>query len=102
MADKKINIKPIGPNIIILPEKAETTTRSGVVLVQQEEERPQKGEVVALGEGTTLQNGQVVQYPFTVKIGDKVLFKKYGGNEVEYDGEKYMVLTEMEVLAILE
>lgn len=102
MAEKKLKIRPIGPNILVLPEKAETTTKSGVVLVQKEEERPQMGEVVALGEGTTLQNGQVVRYPFTVKVGDKIYFKKYGSvNEIELDGEKFLMMTEMDVLGVV-
>lgn len=102
MAETKLKIKPIGPNILVRPEKMETTTKSGVVLVQKEEERPQQGEILAVGEGTTLQNGQVVQYPFTVKVGDTVYFKKYGAmQEVELDGEKLLVMTENDILGIV-
>lgn len=97
MADVKF--KPIGPNILVKPEEAEKTTKSGVVLVSKEEERPQSGEVVALGTGGMFPNGQA--FTFTVKSGDKVLFKKYAGTEIDLDGDKYLVMTEGDILGIL-
>src|SRR5687767_3397118 len=95
-----IKFKPLGPNILVRPTKAETTTKTGVVLVQKDEERPQSGEVVALGTGVIMPDGKISQ--FAVREGDEVLFKKYGGTEIDLDGEKYLVLTEMDILGIME
>lgn len=99
MAESK-NIRPIGPNILVRPEQAETTSKMGVVIMEKEQERPQKGEVIALGTGVYLPDGSVSQ--FVVKVGDTVVFKKYGGTEVEINGEKLMVMTENDILGIME
>jgi chaperonin GroES len=93
-------IKPIGLNILVKPEEAEKTSRMGVVIVSKEEERPQRGTVISVGNGMMLPNGQMST--FTVKAGDVVMFKKYGGSEVELDGEKFMMMTENDILGILE
>lgn len=98
MADK-IKFKPIGQYILVKPEEAEKTTKSGVVLVEKDPERPQKGTVVELGSGVLLPNGEMI--PFALKVGDKVYFKKYGGTEIELDNEKYLVMTEGEILGIV-
>lgn len=98
MAAKKF--KPIGPYILVKPEEAETKTKSGIVIVEKEPERPQKGEITALGGGVVLPNGEITK--FSVKVGETVLFKKYGGTEVELDGDKYLVLTENDILGVFE
>jgi chaperonin GroES len=101
MAEKKIKFRPLGLNVLVEPEKAETKTKSGVVLVQKDDERPQKGTIVAVGTGMRdPQSGQVIT-PI-LKNGDKVFFRKFGGNELDLDGEKYLVMTEAEILGILE
>ncbi len=94
-----MNIKPLGERIVIKVMESEEKTKSGIVLPDTAKEKPQQGEVVAIGSGKTLDNGQKV--PLEVKVGDRVLFAKYAGTEVKIDGEEYMVLKESDVLAIL-
>ena len=94
-----MNIKPAGERIVIKVLESEEKTKSGIVLPDTAKEKPQQGEVVAIGSGKTLDNGQKV--PLEVKVGDRVLFAKYAGTEVKIDGEEYMVLKESDVLAIL-
>ena len=95
-----MKIKPLGERIVIKVLESEEKTKSGIVLPDTAKEKPQMGEVLAVGSGKTLDNGQKV--PMEVKVGDKILFAKYAGTEVKVDGEEYMVLKESAVLAILE
>ncbi|ADC90075.1 chaperonin Cpn10 [Thermocrinis albus DSM 14484] len=81
-------------------EEQEQRTAAGIIIPDTAKEKPQIGEVVAVGEGKLLNNGQIV--PLKVKVGDKVVFNKYAGTEVELDGEKYLIMSQDEVLAILE
>lgn len=81
-----------------MPE--EEITKSGIVLPDTvDKERPEKGEVVAVGEGKLLENGQ--RAPMSVKIGDKVMFKKYSPDEIKIDKEEYLIISESDILAIL-
>jgi chaperonin GroES len=95
-----MNIKPLGERIVIKVLESEEKTKSGIVLPDTAKEKPQMGEILAVGPGKTLENGQKV--PMEVKVGDKVLFAKYAGTEVKLDDEEYMVLKESDVLAIIE
>lgn len=95
-----MNIKPLGERIVIKVLESEEKTKSGIVLPDTAKEKPQMGEILAVGSGKTLENGQKV--PMEVKVGDKVLFAKYAGTEVKLDDEEYMVLKESDVLAIIE
>jgi chaperonin GroES len=97
---EKMNIKPLGERIVIKVLESEEKTKSGIVLPDTAKEKPQMGEILAVGPGKTLENGQKV--PMEVKVGDKVLFAKYAGTEVKLDDEEYMVLKESDVLAIIE
>ena len=94
-----MNIKPLGERIVIKVLESEEKTKSGIVLPDTAKEKPQMGEILAVGSGKTLENGQKV--PMEVKVGDQVLFAKYAGTEVKLDGEEYMVLKESDVLAII-
>lgn len=94
-----MNIKPLGERIVIKVLESEEKTKSGIVLPDTAKEKPQQGEVMAIGSGKTLDNGQKVA--MEVKVGDRVLFAKYAGTEVKLDGDEYMVLKESDVLAIL-
>jgi chaperonin GroES len=96
---EKMNIKPLGERIVIKVLESEEKTKSGIVLPDTAKEKPQMGEILAVGSGKTLENGQKV--PMEVKVGDRVLFAKYAGTEVKLDGEEYMVLKESDVLAII-
>jgi len=93
-------LKPIGDRVVVRPKTAEETTKSGIILPDTAKERPQEGEVMAVGTGRTMDDGTVV--PLAVKVGDTVLFSKYGGTEIKVSGEEYIILREDDILAILE
>jgi chaperonin GroES len=93
-------LKPIGDRIVVRPKTAEEMTKSGIILPDTAKERPQEGEVMAVGTGRIMDDGAVV--PLQVKVGDTVLFSKYGGTEIKISGEEYIILREDDVLAILE
>ena len=95
------NIKPLSNHVFIEPVEEETTTESGIVIPDTaDKERPIKGKVVAVGEGKRDDDGKLI--PMSVKIGDMVLFKKYGPDEIEVDGETYLVGSEDDILAVIE
>lgn len=82
---------------MVKPSTEEERTKGGIVLPDTAKERPQEGEVVAVGPGKLLENGQ--RAPMDVKPGDKVIFAKYGGTEIKIDGEEYMILRQSDILA---
>ena len=94
------NLKPLGSRVVIEPLESEDVTAGGIVLPETAKEKPQKGKVVAVGSGRLLDNGQKV--PLEVKVGDTVIFSKYAGTEIKLNDEKYLILSEKEVLAILK
>lgn len=93
-------LKPIGDRVVVRPKSAEEMTKSGIILPDTAKERPQEGEVMAVGTGRMLNDGRIV--PLEVKVGDKVLFSKYGGTEIKLGGEEYIILREDDILAVLE
>mgnify|MGYP001053781072 FL=1 len=93
-------LKPIGDRVVVRPKSAEETTKSGIILPDTAKERPQEGEVMAVGTGRIMDDGTVVA--LTVKVGDTVLFSKYGGTEIKIGGEEYIILREDDILAVLE
>ncbi|MPM61710.1 10 kDa chaperonin [bioreactor metagenome] len=93
-------IKPLGDRVVIKVLEGETTTKSGIVLPDTAKEKPQQGEVVAVGTGKVLDNGQRVA--LDVKAGDKIIFSKYAGTEVKFDGQEYLIVSERDILAIVE
>ena len=96
-----MKLKPLGDHIIVKPITQDQITKSGIVLPDTvDKEKPEKGEVVAVGNGKLLDNGQLA--PMSVKVGDKVMFKKYSPDEVKVDGVEYLIISEGDVLAILE
>ena len=100
MTATKVSIKPLEDRIVVQANEAETTTASGLVIPDTAKEKPQEGEVVAVGPGRIDDNGNRV--PLDVQVGDKVIFSKYGGTEVKYGGDEYLVLSARDVLAIIE
>ena len=94
-----VNIKPLEDRIVVKPLDAEQTTASGLVIPDTAKEKPQEGVVLAVGPGR-FENGE--RLPLDVKTGDIVLYSKYGGTEVKYNGEEYLVLSARDVLAIIE
>ena len=94
-----MTIRPLGDRVLVKRLEAEEKTKGGIVLPETAKEKPQKGEVVAVGKGKVLENGKVE--PLEVKKGDKVLFGKYAGNEITYKEEEYLILREDDILAII-
>ena len=96
-----MKIRPIGDRIILKPISVEETTKSGIILPQTvDKEKPEQGEVIAVGPGRMLDNGQIA--PLSVKKGDKVIFTKYGPTEIKVDKKEYLVVKEDDILAVLE
>lgn len=95
-----MTIKPLGDRVVVKTIEEEETTAGGIVLPDTAKEKPQKGEVVAVGNGKLLDNGQRVA--LEVSVGDKVIFAKYGGTEVKLDGTEYLILRESDILAITQ
>ncbi|WP_213975834.1 co-chaperone GroES [Tepidanaerobacter acetatoxydans] len=94
-----MNIKPLGDRIVIKVLEEEERTKGGIVLPDTAKEKPQKGEVVAVGSGEIIDGKKV---PLEVKVGDKIIFSKYAGTEIKLDSEEYLILRQSDVLAILE
>lgn len=92
-------LRPLGDRIIVKNTGAQETTKGGIVLPDSAQEKPTQGEVVAVGPGRVLDNGQTA--PIEVQAGDKVVYQKYGGTEVKVDGEEYIILRQDDVLAKL-
>ncbi|GIM92718.1 hypothetical protein Ato02nite_045110 [Paractinoplanes toevensis] len=96
----KVAIKPLEDRIVVQANEAETTTASGIVIPDTAKEKPQEGTVLAVGPGRIDDKGNRV--PIDVQVGDTVLYSKYGGTEVKYAGEEYLVLSARDVLAVIE
>ena len=94
------SIRPLHDRIVVKRLEEDQTTPSGIVIPDAAKEKPVKGEVVAIGNGKPLDNGEVRK--LDVKVGDKVLFGKYAGNEIKLDNTDYLVLREDDVIAVLE
>jgi chaperonin GroES len=90
----KLNIKPLADRVLVEPLEAETKTASGIIIPDTAKEKPQKGNVVAVGEGTK-------DNPITVKVGQTVLYGKYSGTELKLDGNDYLIMRESDILAIV-
>ncbi len=94
-----VSIKPLEDRIVVRPLDAEQTTASGLVIPDTAKEKPQEGEVLAVGPGRYEDGNRV---PVDVQVGDKVVYSKYGGTEVKYDGEEYLILSARDVLAVVQ
>ena len=95
-----MKLKPLGDRIVVKVLSQDEKTKGGILIPDTAKEKPQEGEVLAVGSGKVLDNGQ--KLPLEVKTGDKVLFSKYGDTEVKIDEEEVLILSERDVLAILE
>ena len=94
-----VSIKPLEDRIVVKALEAETTTASGLVIPDSAKEKPQEGEVLAVGPGRIDDKGNRV--PLDVQVGDRVIFSKYGGTEIKHGGEEYLILSARDVLAIV-
>ena len=95
----KIKFKPLADRLVVKPLEEEEVTASGIVLPETAKEKPMKGEVLSVGPGARDEDGKRIE--MDVKVGDKILFAKYGGTEIKVDGEKLLILRETDVLAII-
>ena len=96
-----VSIKPLEDRILVQPLDAEQTTASGLVIPDTAKEKPQEGKVLAVGPGRFDDDGEK-RIPLDIKVGDTVIYSKYGGTEVKYNGEEYLLLSARDVLAIVE
>jgi len=96
----KNNIKPLFDNVLIKPLEAEGKTASGIILPDSVKEKPQIGLVMAIGSGVTNDSGKII--PMAVKVGQKVMYKKWGGNEVKMGNEEWTMVEQKDILAIVE
>ncbi|MDI6602002.1 MAG: co-chaperone GroES [Thermoanaerobacteraceae bacterium] len=94
-----MNIKPLGDRVVVKPIEAEEVTKSGIVLPGTAKEKPQQGEVIAVGSGEYI-DGKKVE--LEVKVGDKVIYSKYAGTEIKMDDQEYLILRQNDILAIVE
>lgn len=94
-----MNMKPIGDKVVVKPAKSEEKTQSGIVLPGSAQEKPHQGEVVAIGSGVLTDTGERV--PLEVMVGDRIVYSKYGGTEVKFDGEEFIILSEKDILVVL-
>ena len=95
-----MKIVPLNDKIVVKRLEADEKTVGGIILPDTAKEKPKQGEVLALGEGKPLEDGK--RAPFQVKVGDRVLFTSYGGSEVTLDGKEYLIMTEDDILAVVD
>lgn len=93
-------LKPLGDHIIVKTLTVEETTKGGIVLPDTAKEKPQQAEVIAVGPGKLTESGKRIE--MELKKGDRVVFSKYGGTEISVDGQDYLILSERDVLAVIE
>ena len=96
---KKLNIKPLFDNVLIKPLEAEAKTASGIILPDSAKEKPQMGLVMAVGEGKIGPKGE--KHPIVVKVGQKVMYKKWGGTEIKVEGEEWTMVGQDDILAVI-
>jgi chaperonin GroES len=94
----KLNYRPLGDRVIVEPQSAEQTTKSGIVLPDTAQEKPQSGVVIAVGPGRVTDDGKTI--PVNVKEGDVIIYGKYGGTELKVEGTGYLIVRETDILAV--
>ena len=100
MSTVSLKIQPLGDRVVVKASTRETVTKSGIVLPDTAKEKPQEGEILAVGPGKVLDNGK--RTTLEVKVGQKVLFAKYAGSEIKMDGEEYLILRESDIMGIVQ
>lgn len=95
-----MKIRPLYDRLVVKRIDEQETTRSGIIIPDSAQEKPQEAEVMAVGNGKRLENGTLVE--LDVKVGNRILFGKYSGNEIKVDGEEYLIMREEDVLGVLE
>lgn len=100
MVTQNIKLRPLGDRLVVKALSGETVTKSGIFLPDTAQEKPQEGEVLAVGPGKVLDNGK--RTTLEVQVGHKVLFAKYAGTEIKMDGEEYLIMRESDIMGIVE
>jgi len=96
-----LKIKPLADKVLVkASDVSEDKTTGGIIIPDTAKEKPHEGKVIAVGPGRTDENGEIIK--MNVKVGDNVLYSKYGGTELKYEGEEYIIMSESDILAILE
>ncbi|MDX2471937.1 MAG: co-chaperone GroES [SAR324 cluster bacterium] len=95
-----MNIKPLHDRVIVKRKEAETKTASGIIIPDTAKEKPQAGEIIAVGKGKRKDDGTIIA--LDVKVGDNVLFEKYSGTEIKIDGQEYILMREEHIVGIIE
>lgn len=95
-----MKLKPLGDRVVLKLVEQEEKTRGGILLPDTAKEKPQKGDVLAVGTGKVLDSGERI--PLDVKVGDKVIFARYSGTEVKVEGEEYLIVSERDILAVAD
>ena len=95
-----MSLKPLGDRVLIKPDAAEQKTASGLYIASNAQEKPQRGEIISVGAGKLNDKGERV--PMDVKVGDKVIYGKFGGNEIKVDGEDYLLMRADDIYAVVE
>lgn len=93
-----MELTPLSDRVLVKPSAAEEVTKGGLIIPDTAKEKPQRGEIVAVGTGKTLENGNIV--PLSVKVGDSVLYGKYAGTEISVEGVDYLIMRESDIFAI--
>lgn len=96
----KVKVRPLGEKILVQRVAAESQTKSGIYLPESAKEKPQEAKVIALGDGKILDSGE--RAPFQVKKGDTILLGKWGGTEINFNDDEYLIITEDDVLAVMD
>ena len=96
-----MKIKPLADRVIVKPsDEAESKTSGGIIIPDTAKEKPQEGKIVAVGKGKLDESGKLIK--MNVKVGDRVLYSKYGGTEIKYEGEDYLIMSESDIYAVFE
>jgi chaperonin GroES len=95
----KTTVKPLFDNVLVKPLEAEAKTASGIILPDSAKEKPQMGQIMAIGDGHIDPKGN--KRPMTVRVGQKVMYKKWGGNEIKVNGQDWMIIEEKDILAVI-
>ncbi len=94
-----MKLKPLRDRVLVKPKEPEEVTKGGIIIPDTAKEKPLEGEVIAIGPGRISEQGQKI--PMEIKVGDKVLYKKYGGTEVKFNDEEYLIMSEDDILAVI-
>jgi len=94
-----VNVKPLADRVLVRPAAAEEKTKSGIIIPDTAKEKPMQGEIIAIGQGKVAEDGKIT--PLQVKVGDKILYGKYAGTELTFEGEEFLIMRESDIFAII-